>query len=101
MRGDDGDEVEPCGNPVIATFTVPAKPFCPETVIVTAGPMVPTVMEMAEGLMDKLKFGGGGGPDEPPPQLTTKNAMTDAKQSRATKLLETLKNLLFANIAAP
>jgi hypothetical protein len=57
-------------------------------------------MEMAEGLTDKLKSGGGGGPDEPPPQLTTKNTMTDAKQPRATKLLERLNILFVASIPA-
>jgi len=79
VRGDGGDENAPGGNPAIATLTVSAKPFCPETVIPTAGPPVPTVMEMAEGLTDKLKSRGGGGLDEPhPAQLTRRNIATGA-----------------------
>src|SRR5882762_4926682 len=76
-------------------FTVPAKPFCPATVITAGGLMVPTVMESADGFADKLKSGGGGGPDEPPPpQPTTRNATTDAEQDSARNFLE-IPNLLF------
>src|SRR5713101_2949884 len=85
--GDAGDEITPGGNPLIATFTAPLKPFCPTTEITTAGLMVPTVMVSVEGFTAKLKSWRRGGPDEPlPPQPTARNRATEAKQDRTTKL---------------
>jgi hypothetical protein len=99
--GDAGDDIAPGGNPVIATFTAPLKPFCPTTEITTGGLMVPTVMEVVEGFTDKLKScrggGGGGGGVEvtpPPPQPAARNAATDAEQASARNFLE-MPNLLF------
>lgn len=58
MRGDGCEEVAPGGNPVITTLTAPLKPFCPTTEITTDGLIVPTVMESADGFVDKLKSCG-------------------------------------------
>ncbi|MDP9291942.1 MAG: hypothetical protein M3O82_06230 [Verrucomicrobiota bacterium] len=67
-NGDAGDDIAPGGNPLIATFTVPLKPFCRTIEINTGGLIVPTVIESANALVDRLKSGCADGRDEPPPQ---------------------------------
>jgi len=56
VKGVAGDEVAPSGNPLISILTWPVKPFCPATVIIVGGLIVPAVMESVEGLTDTLKF---------------------------------------------
>jgi hypothetical protein len=90
-NGDAGDDIAPGGNPVIATLTGARKPFCPTTEITTCGLMVPTVMEIVEGLRENLKSGCGGGLDEPSPlQPAVRNAATNTGQDSAKSFLEML-----------
>jgi hypothetical protein len=86
-------------NPANETFTVSAKPFFPETVIIAAGLTVPTVMVIVEGLTDKLKSGFGGGLKEPPPlQPQIRIAIISRKQLGVMNIRENLNLLLLANI---
>jgi hypothetical protein len=98
MKGEGGEEVAPCGNPVIATFTAPLKPLCPTIEITNGGVIVPTVIESADGVIDKLKSCAGGGLNEPPPpQPHMKNMAANATQAIAKGLLE-MHNLLCPSV---
>ena len=61
---DAGFAVTPVGRPVIATFTVPVKPFTAVALTLIVEPAAPVVRLRAEGEAAKVKSGDGAEDDE-------------------------------------